>query len=503
MDMRNARREEVVSLPSAKRRRCNGARENSRTVEVLADKKEDRKLKVRRTRRTLPEQVNSTPPVLSDDDETSSPVHEGCTPVKTRCRIQRQAHQKALQELNAQVKVDPESNNTPTKFLSGCQGLKETIKSLHNAVPSSLLCREKELATLSSFLKTTVEANMAGSLYVSGPPGTGKTACITHLLENYKDTSLTVININCMDIQRPQAIFNCISSKLLGEHKSSDRAEPLAKYIVSAKKMILLVLDEIDQLVQRGQEVLYTLFEWPSLPGSKVVLIGIANSLDFTDRFLPRLQTHLCGCHPQLLQFRPYTKDEITSILLHRLGDSGIIDPKAIEFCARKVSAVFGDLRKALDLCRRAVELAQAQERSQHPGHEWSSRTCIVTMKEMATVVASDTASSLKDDSLPLQQKLVVCTLVVLARGKPSREVTLARLQDAYKRVCERRQLKAESEGELVSLCSYLETIGIVSVKGNRSEPRLAKITLKLQESEVEQLLKDKILLSTILSEGL
>ena len=79
---------------------------------------------------------------------------------------------------------------------------------------------------------------------------------------------------------------------------------------------------------------------------------GIANSLDFTDRFLPRLQTHLHHCQPQLLQFRPYTKDEIASILFHRLGDTGVIDPKAIEFCARKVSAVFGDLRKALDLCR-------------------------------------------------------------------------------------------------------------------------------------------------------
>ena len=29
-----------------------------------------------------------------------------------------------------------------------------------------------------------------------------------------------------------------------------------------------------------------------------------------------------------------------------------IVDPAAIEFCARKVSSVHGDLRKALDICR-------------------------------------------------------------------------------------------------------------------------------------------------------
>ena len=36
----------------------------------------------------------------------------------------------------------------------------------------------------------------------------------------------------------------------------------------------VIVLDEVDQLDSRGQEILYTIFEWPALPKSKLLLIG-------------------------------------------------------------------------------------------------------------------------------------------------------------------------------------------------------------------------------------
>ena len=42
-----------------------------------------------------------------------------------------------------------------------------------------------------------------------------------------------------------------------------------------------------------------------------------------------------------------------------------MVDVSAVQFCARKMAAVSGDMRKALDICRRAVEVVESEVRRQ------------------------------------------------------------------------------------------------------------------------------------------
>lgn len=121
-----------------------------------------------------------------------------------------------------------------------------------------------------------------------------------------------------------------------------------------------MVLDEIDQLESKFQTVLYRIFEWPALPNSRLVLIGIANAVDLTDRVLPRLQA--LSMQPRLLHFRPYNKDQIVTILRYRIAQSDhaeLFAPGALELISAKVAGQSGDLRRALDLGRRVVELSK------------------------------------------------------------------------------------------------------------------------------------------------
>ncbi|GKV26191.1 hypothetical protein SLEP1_g35535 [Rubroshorea leprosula] len=75
----------------------------------------------------------------------------------------------------------------------------------------------------------------------------------------------------------------------------------------------------------------------------------------------PFLQT----CKPLVVTFRAYSKDQILRILRERLMALPyvVFQPQALELCARKVAAASGDMRKALSVCRSAVQMLEAEMR--------------------------------------------------------------------------------------------------------------------------------------------
>lgn len=43
-------------------------------------------------------------------------------------------------------------------------------------------------------------------------------------------------------------------------------------------------MDELDQLMTTKQDVVYNFFNWPTLVGSKLVVIAVANTMDLPER---------------------------------------------------------------------------------------------------------------------------------------------------------------------------------------------------------------------------
>jgi len=385
-------------------------------------------------------------------------------------------------------------------------------QALHTSIPANLIGRDHEQSVINSFITETMVNQQPGSLYLSGAPGTGKTACLTKALDQLEGSKCKKYQsyfINCMSIKCSQNIFSKVASELSGNSKpftSKDAQKYLETKCKSSGPRILLVLDEIDQLESKNQDVLYKLFEMPFLQKSRLVLIGIANALDLTDRILPRLQSK-SACKPMLLQFSPYSKDQISEILKARIKEIGSsdIDPMAIQFCARKVHAITGDVRKALDILRRAVEVKESIEKKKKKAGELD-KPMKVTLAHVASVCSEvygsrlSSTSSTTANSFPLQQKLVICSLMVCLRDKKVKEVTTGKLHEVYSRVCKSRHVTGITNEEMSSVCTLLESQGIISIKKTKDK-RNDKVTLRLQENEVEHALQDKTLISSILEE--
>ncbi|XP_058257642.1 cell division control protein 6 homolog [Hemibagrus wyckioides] len=406
-----------------------------------------------------------------------------------------------------------EKLSTPVTKKSQYQFVKQA---LHTAVPERLLSRETERGVIVSFLEKHVVPGKPSSLYISGAPGTGKTACLNCVLQERKAflKGVRTVVINCMTLRSSHSIFPLLAEKLGTSRGYNDGK--LEKLLTSSGPTVLLVLDEMDQLDSKAQDVLYTIFEWPYLPKSRLCLIGIANALDLTDRILPRLQAKP-HCRPQLLHFPPYSRQELAAIVQDRLtqvSGEGVLDAAAVQFCARKVSAVSGDARKALDICRRAVEMVESNNRSKMPSESTDTTTNSntkaprVSVPQVARVLSEVYGDRMasnggeEGESFPLQQKLLVCCLLLLTRNGKSREIQLGKLCETYTKLCQQRQVSGVGQGECLSLCSLLESRGIFSLK-KAKEARLAKISLKIEEKDVENALKDRALLGSILAAGL
>lgn len=61
------------------------------------------------------------------------------------------------------------------------------------------------------------------------------------------------------------------------------------------------------------------------------------------------------------LVFAPYNREQIQTIVSSRLEGLRAFESAAIEMAARKVASISGDIRRALQICRRAAEIARAR----------------------------------------------------------------------------------------------------------------------------------------------
>lgn len=244
------------------------------------------------------------------------------------------------------------------------------------SAPTALYGREEERKELESFISTRTKSKKSGCIYVSGPPGTGKSAFVHEVCRSASsDGSAKTGYINCMSVKNATDLYRTLLEEFVDitEVTEGEEMDTLKELFMQRKSSYIVTLDEVDHLLGLDIDLLYNIFDWSLQKSSGLVLVGIANALDFTDRFLPRLKAR--GLKPHLLPFLPYSAAQIASVLTSKLNallptgsdqQLPFIHPTAIMYLSKKVAIQNGDLRKAFDICRRAIDLVEAETRDKH-----------------------------------------------------------------------------------------------------------------------------------------
>lgn len=404
------------------------------------------------------------------------------------------------------------------------------------SAPTALFGREAERQELQTSISTRTKTNKSGCIYVSGPPGTGKSAFVNDVCCEITNSDSTKTGyINCMSVKNAVDLYRTLLEGFvdISEIEEGREMDALEELFMQRGIPYVVTLDEVDHLLELDIDLLYNIFEWSLRKSSSLVLVGIANALDFTDRFLPRLKAR--GLKPHLLPFLPYTATQISSVITSKLkslvaDDANFvpfIHPTAIMFLSKKVASQSGDLRKALDICRRAVDLIESDTRDQHarkvdeitpaptpspsktplvenfnlsssavhsPRKGQATSALAVSLAELtamnapratiahmaritAAVFSNGTTQRLKN--LNLQQKAVLCSLSAIEKKKraaaadnvfvtssktQSAAPTIKELFESYTIMCKREQkLHPLTSTEFRDIVGSLETQSLIS----------------------------------------
>jgi len=318
------------------------------------------------------------------------------------------------------------------KLMSAAAALRPGIPSGSGLLP----CRALERKKIAAHLHGGVEqGGTTQVLYVSGMPGTGKTAIVLEVLEQLRSqTQFKLVHINAMRLGAPAQVFREIADQMDCQTNNNEACNDVTDMFNTRKMedpVVVLLIDEVDCLVTPTQAVLYKLFDWLGMPNARLVLAAISNTMDLPERLLPRVASRF---YIERVDFAPYSKAQLYEILCSRLKRQKALDAfgdVVLRLCAARVAGATGDIRKALQVCRRAVETRLMSTSLDGPFQPVTISDLEAAEKEL--ILANPIAQAVM--ALGDQARRFLAALVIELRSKESEAVLLRQVEVRFQRL--------------------------------------------------------------------
>jgi cell division control protein 6 len=335
---------------------------------------------------------------------------------------------------------------------------------LPDYVPLELPHRSEEIRRLAEVVAPALRGERPNNVFIYGLTGTGKTAVTKYVLRrlqelaSQKGAMVQSIYVNVRQRETPYKVLADVAEQLglrvpftglsIGELFSR-----IVKRLSRLEGVYIVVLDEIDFLVRRGDDVLYDLTRVNEhLQRARVSVIGITNSVRLVDSLDPRVRSSL---GEQTLVFSPYNAEQLKDILSQRAAmafNDGALEEGVIPLCAALAAREHGDARRALDLLRVAAEIAE---------REGAPRVTEEHVMRARAEIERDKVSDVIR-TLPLHSKLVLAS-VLSATGWGRGEATTGDVYSTYRSVVRSLGLEEVTLRRVSGVLGELDMLGIIS----------------------------------------
>ncbi len=373
-----------------------------------------------------------------------------------------------------------------------------------NYTPNTIPHREEQIKQIAEVLGPALRRERPSNLFIYGQTGTGKTVSAKYIQEQMKKLSsdkqipLKMIYLNCKLKKIADTEYRLIA-QLAREFGKEIPATGLPtdevyKIFFSAldkeKQIVILILDEIDQLVNKaGEELLYNLTRInEELKNSQVALVGITNHIPFVDNLDPRIKSSLSE---EEVLFPPYNAIQIQNILSQRAKTAfkpNVMGEGVIEKCAAYAAREHGDARRALELLRVSGEIAERRG---------NSKVDIEHVDEADKKIEKDRILDVVEVQ-PKHFQATLYSIILLASKRKLSAIFTGEVYEVYRGTCRQINLRPLTQRRVSDIVGELDMLGIINAKviskGRYGRTREISFSMPNETSEkVEKILKDAL----------
>lgn len=340
-----------------------------------------------------------------------------------------------------------------------------------NYTPETIPHRDKEIEQIAAILAPCLKGDRTSNLFVYGKTGTGKTLSVHYvkneLLKRAKSNGngnfLQIEYLNCKLKKVADTEYRILAElikKLGGEVPSTGLPTDqvynrFIDLIEKDKKLIILILDEVDQAVKKiSDNFLYNLTRLNSeLSKTQISIIGISNDLRFLDNLDPRVRSSLSE---EEIVFPPYNALQLKDILKTRADsafNSGAISEGVIEKCAAFAAREHGDARRALDLLRVAGELAERQGDKKIKLKHIDLANNKIERDKILDVIETE----------PKQFQLVLLAILNLSEDNRTSRIFTGDVYRIYQEFCKSTGTEVLTQRRVSSVISEFDMLGLIN----------------------------------------